>query len=299
MREEEITRIEYKDILTVMSEVYRGLDKKETLSTSVRRCNEVMKEMVQEARTGSSSTLSFAHIASPRIGYVPRHVVETTMVSLHVGIKLKLADSDLEDLGLASLLHCVGRPIDLNDCLSQHNDNPGPVDRYVSTVIEGLAGMDGMRDRVRDIVKRHRETIGPDYDPCTALPEKFGVPGRILMLADCYCTLLHHPARAKGYYPYSALKWLLEHESKPFEAEVLKALVDCIGVYPVGSWVELSTGKFAEVVAPNSGHPMRPCVRLAPESARNRSSQRRIIDLFKNPVIHIKRVVPESDIRRK
>jgi len=47
-----------------------------------------------------------------------------------------------------------------------------------------------------------------------------------------------------------------------FEPEIVERLIKCLGIYPIGTFVELNTGELAIVKMVNRSHPMQPIIEL-------------------------------------
>lgn len=209
-------------------------------------------------------------------------------------MRLRLDDYKLEKLGIAGLLHCIGRPIGVEKEMTFDALHLKTKVGYINSVEEGLS-----KAEIHGVVKKtliaHHKAMGPNIFPLEPV-EELNTLGKILCVVDTYCTLLYHPILKSRYYPYTALMWIIEHNGKPFESEVLKALIDTIGLYPPGSWVELSTGEIARVMNANPGNPMRPSVKVIFSQSRKLLETPKFLDFSKETTVHIKKAVEESKI---
>lgn len=279
----------YKDAISLTRKVYGdlALDKMPPpLTGTVRKLLEVLKKSPAEI-------IKLAH-APAEDEYIPWHAVNVSIISLCVGMRLGLEDSELEDSGIAGLLHCVGRPIGVEKEMVFDALHLKTKSGYIKSVEENLSKV-GINEIVKKTIITHHEAMGPNIYPFEPV-EGLNTLSKILCVVDTYCTLLHHPILKRGYYPHTALMWIIEHKGKPFESEVLKALTDAVGFYPPGSWVELSTGDIARVVAVKPKYPMRPSVKVMFDSQQKPLEEPKDIELSKKTIIHIKGVIEESKI---
>jgi HD-GYP domain-containing protein (c-di-GMP phosphodiesterase class II) len=238
-----------------------------------------------------ADTVELAHLPFPLGKYIPYHAVNVSIISLSIGNALALVDDELTALGIASLLHCVGRPIDLESKIALHPDRVLKLEgRYING-IEKFPKIGYITDRVREILKEHHIMMGPDGCPFQGDAKKLKLAENILIVADTYCTMLHHPITEKNHYPHTALMWIVEQDGKPFKGEVLKALVETVGLYPIGTQVKLSTGEIGIVVKTEKGYPMRPRVKVLHGLNGQVLKEPKICDLSKTPIIHINEVL--------
>ena len=82
--------------------------------------------------------------------------------------------------------------------------------------------------------------------------------------------------------PYVAAKIILQSAAAgQFDREIVRALLDCISLFPVGSHVTLNDGSLARVVRANPGLHTRPVVEMVDAEAANdiRSAPIAVIDL--------------------
>ena len=61
---------------------------------------------------------------------------------------------------------------------------------------------------------------------------------------------------------YEAIKTLLSDSSLKFDPNIVKIVVQCMGIYPIGSVVLLNNGAICKVIKVVSDAPLRPCVQV-------------------------------------
>jgi len=76
-------------------------------------------------------------------------------------------------------------------------------------------------------------------------------------------------------------------------------LIETVGIYPIGSWVEINSGEICRVLATNEGFPLRPVLSVAFDGNRKRLDEMRTIDLKSKPSLYIKRPVEESELKKQ
>ncbi len=86
---------------------------------------------------------------------------------------------------------------------------------------------------------------------------------RVVAAADAYAAMCSNRPHRNGRSPYQAMEILLKQASRDlFDRGVIRTFLDCMSLFPVGSYVKLSNGQAAKVVHANPGLHTRPVVLL-------------------------------------
>jgi HD-GYP domain-containing protein (c-di-GMP phosphodiesterase class II) len=209
--------------------------------------------------------------------YTYAHAVNVCMVAVSMGYYLELDRRSLADLGVAALLHDVGKATVSH--LIKH-----PIDEFTDAerraadrhAIEGaklLARTTTMNPtslRCMRVALEHHMPQDPTGDPARLGKWSPNVLSRIVSVADCYVSLqTHRSRRGQNITPSNALGMMLGPMRKRFDAAILWALVQTVGLYPPGQMLELSDGTLAIVLAPNSDDLERPRVRVLSDKDKN------------------------------
>ena len=201
--------------------------------------------------------------------YTYAHAVNVCLVTVTMGHFLELDRRTLADLGVAALLHDVGK---------------GTVAERIHHTLEEFT------DEERELAESHpmegiklmarSTTLNPTTLRCmrAALEHHVGADGagfpklgrwttsqvsRIVAVADCFVSLqTHRSPRGATVTPYEALGMMLGPLKSRFHPSMLWALVMSVGLYPPGQMVEMDDTSLAVVLAPNPEDPARPHVRI-------------------------------------
>ena len=210
--------------------------------------------------------------------YTYAHAVNVCLVAVTMGRLLDMDRRALADLGVAALLHDVGK-----DAVSDQIQNPlesfTPEERAAAErhPLEGaklIARSTTLNQTtlrcMRVALEHHMLPDGSGY-PAASGRWPQSVMSRIVAVADCYVSLLgHRSKRGQETTPYDGLGMMLGPLRKRFDPAMLWALVNTVGFYPPGQLVLLSDGAIAEVVAPNGADLARPHVRVVIEASGER-----------------------------
>lgn len=84
---------------------------------------------------------------------------------------------------------------------------------------------------------------------------------KIVAAADTYCAMTGPRPYREPMLPYEGMKYLLEEvKDGHLDGQVVRAMLDCMSVFPVGSLVRLSNDMPARVIRANMGAHTRPIV---------------------------------------
>jgi len=95
--------------------------------------------------------------------------------------------------------------------------------------------------------------------------------------------------------PYLAMEQIvLMGARREFDPEVIRSLLRYVSLFPIGSWVELSDGSRARVVAGNESNFARPAVSVVWRGAQRLEPPERV-DLAAQQDLEIVRPAPEPE----
>ncbi len=235
----------------------KRIDSEKVLDTVGRMVDSVMRN--QDALTSLARLKSFDD-------YTFAHSVNVCILSLAVGRHMGLEKDDLEQLGLGAILHDIGKMLVPGDLLNK----PGRLSEGEFRVMkkhtelgkEVLAGMKCVKEPAMTVVIEHHERFDGSGYHMQLSGSAIHLNARIAGIADVYDAMTSNRVYQKGMRPEDALKRLYHSRGSLFEPELVERLIKCLGVYPIGTCVELNTGEAAIVRMINHSHPLQPMVLL-------------------------------------
>ncbi|MEK7329681.1 MAG: HD domain-containing phosphohydrolase, partial [Candidatus Eisenbacteria bacterium] len=202
--------------------------------------------------------------------YTYAHAVNVCLVAVTMGRLLDMDRRALADLGVAALLHDVGKAA-VADQIQHPLESFTEAERAAAErhPLEGamlLARSTTLNQTtlrcMRVALEHHMVPDGSGY-PAASGRWPQSVMSRLVAVADCYVSLLgHRSERGSCTTPYEALGMMLGPLRKRFDPAMLWALVQTVGFYPPGQLVLLDDGGIAAVLAPNAADLARPHVRV-------------------------------------
>ena len=111
--------------------------------------------------------------------------------------------------------------------------------------------------------------------------KKLNFYSRVVAIADAYDAMTTNRVYQRGMLPTVALKILVDHAGTKFDPLLVKAFVNTVGIYPVGSLVRLNTGALAVVtdITKIPDKLARPTVKIIADEKGRRIEDGETIDL--------------------
>ena len=200
------------------------------------------------------------------------HSVNVAVLSLLLGRQLALDEETLAVLVEAAVLHDVGKtriPLEVVK-------KPGALDKRERKLMEAhpvlgaelLAETDGLRPLTPLVaLEHHRSVVGGGYPDLGdgVVPHALS---QIVSVADIYEAVTGARSYQSPTPPERACLLLARLAGSKLNAALVKAFVNAITFFPIGSIVRTSRGELAVVVRTNADDPLHPVVELVDEDIR-------------------------------
>lgn len=193
-------------------------------------------------------------------------LVDSAILTEVIASFLKRPDEHITELVIAALLHDCGM-LHIPDAILQKNGALS--DTEMQTVAAHTAY--GYKTVVSEfmytekvalaVLQHHERWDGRGY-PSGLNKENIDVGARILAVVDVFVAMTAPRPYRKALLGYDAMKTLLGDKGRRFDYEVIKAMIQCIGVYPIGSIVLMNDTSIARVIKIAPEAPLRPAIRI-------------------------------------
>ncbi len=192
------------------------------------------------------------------------HGVKVALYLIALGRQLGFPKRELGLLGMIGMLADVGKvrlPRALLDKPGMLTSSEfGLMKEHVRLGIDALREASTLPTEVElGIVEHHERLDGSGY-PKGLKGNDISIYGRMAAIADSFAALITPRAYAKPSAPQDALMNLYEWAGSSFHEPLVEQFVQAVGVFPVGSLIELSSGEVAIVVAHNRVRRLEPRV---------------------------------------
>ncbi|AEG60820.1 HD-GYP domain-containing protein [Desulforamulus ruminis] len=233
--------------------------------------------------------------------YTFAHSVNVCILSLMVGITLNFSREALALLGIAALLHDLGK-VNIPDRILNKPANLTPEEYeimrkhtlYGYEIIQSAKGFDAT---TAVIALQHHECYDGSGYPQGISGEAFLEMAQIVGIADKFDALTANRIYRKAFPAHEAYEMCAASGNFLFKANIVKAFLQNIAAYPSGSLVELNTGEFAVVKDTPRGLSRFPDVRILYDRHRRPLPLFKEISLSKTVGLSIVKVLNEEEIR--
>lgn len=219
--------------------------------------------------------------------YAYAHCIDASGLAVAFGRHLGFSRQELENLAVGVLLCDVGK-LQLPDNLLK---KPGRltdseyalVRRHVEFGAQMVREMKDSNDEMVSIVMHHHERHNGKGYPNQVPGHLIPVNGRIAALVDCYDAITSERAYSHAISAYDAIKMIYEWRDKDFQADMVEQFIQCIGLFPTGTVVELSTGEVGIVISQNRVRRLRPRIMLVLDKDKIAYEFNPVLDLIDEP----------------
>ena len=216
--------------------------------------------------------------------YTYNHSVSTSIWAVAFGRHLGLPKVDLQSLAMGALLFDVGKmrlPEKLINNTSRYNQFEFKlVKQHVQHSLDIVRSISDISDDVIAMVQTHHERHNGSGYPAGLKGNAIPIFGRIAGIVDCYDAIISERPFAYAISPHNAIKKLYEWRNIDFQAELVEQFIQVVGIYPVGTVVELSDGRVGVVFAQNRVWRLRPQIMLLLDENKVAYSDFDIINLM-------------------
>jgi HD-GYP domain-containing protein (c-di-GMP phosphodiesterase class II) len=151
--------------------------------------------------------------------------------------------------------------------------------RHVDYGVEIVSKISGIDPRVVEMVASHHERYNGTGYPRGASGTDIPVFARIAGIVDAYDAMTTPRPYAPLVSTFDAMRQLNNLAGVEFPEEVVEQFIQAIGVFPVGTLVELNTGEVGIVIAQNRVRRLRPKLMLLLDRDKTKFRDYRIVDL--------------------
>ncbi len=217
--------------------------------------------------------LAFGRIRS-RDNYTYEHSVNFGVLMMAFAKFLGMPESRIKELGRAGLLHDVGKAFIPDEILQK----PGALteEEYEEVKTHAARGADLLRDTQgvselsAELAELHHERLDASGYPHGLKSDDLRLEVRISAIVDVYDALTAVRAYHSGSQPTEGLSYIMKQAGQGFDGHLVQRFVRCVGVYPPGSLVRLSSNEIAVVEEFREGCSLQPSVRVVYDANRDR-----------------------------
>lgn len=248
-------------------DIVRGFMHSAVVGESIRtdKVSSVVEKMVDSVFNNQDALTTLTRLKSYD-DYTFAHSVNVCILSITLGRHMRLERDALQDLGMGAILHDIGKTRVNPKVLKKPGMlTPQEFEDIKMHTIYGMEILTTAKDISSDtayVAMQHHEK----YDGSGYMKGLKGndihIFSKISSVSDTYDAMTSNRVYQKGLLPEDALKKLYTMRDKHFESAFVDRLIKALGIYPIGSIVELNNGEVGVVKLINHSSPMKPTVTI-------------------------------------
>ncbi len=268
---------------------------------NVTRIRSSVKSCVKSIVTNPNALMWLGRLRS-KDNYIAEHCLNVGILAIAFGRHLDMSLDELETLGMCGMLHDVGKlKVD-----QKILDKPSKLSEEEFSLIKDhcrigkdiLSKDENMPKAVIEAAFGHHERMDGSGYPRGLRADSLNLFTRIISIVDTYDAITTNRCYDNSRPATEAIKILFNCRSTQFEPILVEKFIECLGIYPTGSLVELHSGEGAVVIDSNKNSRLNPKVSIVLDEEKH-SRAPLIVDTSSDnsdaTERTIKRVLDEND----
>ena len=277
-------RVAYTSSQLLMNEALSAVRIGRTLDAG--RVRAAISSLTESVLRNPDAMLLFSQLRE-KGEYAVSHSLDVSIYMTAFGRFLQLEQGQIEFLGYLGLLQDIGKvrlPKSLLEKRGRLNvEEFEQAKLHVSYSVEILRATPGIpRDLPRVAVLHHERHDGSGY-PNRLRDNQIGMIGSIAAIVDTFDAMTVRRPYADAVAPSAAISNLYKWRGVYFDAQLVEQFIRFIGIFPVGSLVELNSGEIAVVMSQNPTQRLKPRVMVIRDAKGNPMRPQKLLDLSRSP----------------
>ena len=231
------------------------------LAIPVDKVHETVGRMVESIFRNRDAITSLIRLKG-HDNYTFTHSLNVCILSISVGRHMGFDKQSLHDLGVGALLHDVGKTMIPESVLNKNgpltDEEFREMKRHTVYGHEILLKTKGIRRESAAVALEHHERYNGMGYPGRLRGKDIHLFASVAAVADVYDAMTSDRVYQKGMLQDEALQRIYTWRKAHFDSELVERFIKCVGIYPIGTLVELNTGEMAVVRAQNPVDPLKP-----------------------------------------
>lgn len=204
--------------------------------------------------------------------YTFTHSVNVMIMMIAMGKQLELDEKQLMNMATGALLHDIGKlrlPQELiNKKGTLTAEEMEQVRRHVEYGQEMIQSMANISIETTQVVTEHHERFDGSGYPKGLQGDEISLGGQMSSIIDVYDAITTERIYADGLDMVTGLRKIYEWSHFLFKDDLVESFIKTMGIYPVGTLVQLNNGLIGVVIESGRQNALRPTVRIIYDSRR-------------------------------
>jgi HD-GYP domain-containing protein (c-di-GMP phosphodiesterase class II) len=278
-------RTAHKVSRVVVQDLLRSVRVGRTLATD--QVMAAVSAMTESVLRNPDALLLFSQLRA-KGEYSEAHALDASIYMITFGRFLQLERPQIEFLGYLGLLQDVGKVRLSGELLEKKGrlsmEEYEQAKLHVRYSEEILRATPGLPSGLAQAASLHHERLDGSGYPKGLRGSEIGMYGLIAAIVDTFDAMTVKRPYADAVSPSRAISELYKWRGVYFDAHLVEQFIRCLGIFPIGSLVELNTGEVGVVIAQNPAKRLLPRIMVIRDAQRRPLIPQKLLDLSRSPM---------------
>ncbi|MFC1674575.1 HD-GYP domain-containing protein [Candidatus Omnitrophota bacterium] len=289
----------YADALALVKDIYDRAQNNQELIDGVGRITACVEKFVDQQLLANDNILKFITDQKDEANnYIYEHVVNVCIISIEIGIGLKLERGQMIELATVAILHDIGM-VKFRGIYSKKGiltaEEYDQIKNHPALSAQILQKFKNIDKRFSAIVAQEHERLRGSGYPRGLKGSNIDKFAQIIGISDVFEAMTHARPYRGRIDPLESLRQLLK-EKTDFAKDIIKILIQRFGCpYCLGTHVKLTSGERGRIIGRNLVNSMRPVVELTHDIYGRKLKDAKVVDLAQNPTASIEKILQDKE----
>lgn len=270
----------YKEATKAMSSIMT--DARLGKQVEVELITPIAEKMIESAFRNKDALISLSRIKN-KDEYTFMHSVSVAGLMVSFARAMDMDKQIIKDVAIGGLLHDIGKmkvPLEILNKPGKHTPSEWEIMKsHVVHSREILKVTPGINQNALDVGALHHERYDGSGYPDGLKHEQISEIGQMAAIVDVYDALTSVRVYKDAWEPTITLKKMLEWCPNHFNPELVQRYIRALGIYPIGTLVQLDSGLVGVVIEQGEGSLLQPILRVFYDAKKVRYITMRELDL--------------------
>ena len=288
----------YVYLIEELNDIFLSIQQAEEVDK--RKIDSNVQELIATTQKNRNDLIQLVCMGRKPEGGLSVNPVNSTILAIVIGSAMKFSGHKLFQLGVSALFHDIGMlRVPANVIQKEGKLNPTEINIMKTHTIHSYVIMQKELHYPEEVavvgIQHHERWDGNGY-PRRLRGESISLPARVVTVADAFVAMISKRSYRDSMIGYYAMRSILNDNNTRFDPAILKAFARSMGIFPIGSIVQLNTGGIGRVVDINEQAPLRPKVEVFLSNDGSKLSKSETIDLVGIKDNYITRAVDPKEL---